>query len=141
MIEASELRRQAYTSNLRLLERATAHEGKAERTKIDWLVEQDGERQVEFNYTQIFRGGSAHEVAKLIEYALRYGERRLDLSGGEPIGSMGGWEQLLGRPPTPYDVFDLRVLFGLTHLRGDLFRERDEWLAEVSLVAIAGEPE
>lgn len=136
------LRQLALELDLPLLTAATNYEKPAHSVKVEWLIEKfvDGEvkRGVDFNYTQIFRAGTAEHVARDIEKALRYGERKLDLRGPDPRGFMGGWEFYLDSPPTVYDTFDLRVLRPLTVFEDPGWNP--EWLAEVSVVIAAREP-
>lgn len=134
------LRKIALDLHLPLLTAATTYEAGAHSVKVEWLLPgaEDGMIRTDFNYTQIFRAGTAEHVARDIEKALRYGERKLDLRGPDPRGFMGGWEFYLDSPPTVYDTFDLRVLRPLTVFEDPGWNP--EWLAEVSVVIAAREP-
>lgn len=117
-----------------VLRRAVDGKKHANSTKIEWLT---ADRRGDFNYTQIFRKPFAgDETAGLylllrdIEDALADGERRLDYSGPEPVGYLGGCSFFDSDEPI------LRPLQDPVLLRGRIARDSSvaEWLAETSVM-------
>lgn len=122
-----------------LVERATEADDipAAFSTKIEWLTENtSGKKFAEFNFTEIFHAPTPKGVLTLIERAIKApaGRLELNLEGAHPRGIMGGIAEFFGDDWTLLkdDVVELRILRDLEQLG------TEEWLAELSLLVIAG---